>query len=517
MAENIMKRFVSILFILLVSVSAAFSAGGIRVRESIGFFSRILNMEVKYSVCLPEDYFTSGKKYPVVYLLHGLGDDESSWLEYGSISQEADRLAEQHEICQMIFVMPQGFRNYYVNDYAGTFLYQDMFTKELVPLIDSLYRTIPDALHRAAMGYSMGGFGALILPLKHPELFSVCVPLSISIRTDSQYMTEDGSEWDQQWGRLFGGVGTAGEARITDYYRKNCPFHIFADEPTEKFSKLRIYICNGDDEHTLCRSNEELHILMRNRSVPHEYRVRNGGHEFAFWRDAVPDGLRFISDSFNGKSYRGDQKAEREVKPVKLIMCKGYDIMLPREYEETDRYYPVIGITGSFSYEEKAKIAGLICSLAEKAELAPVIVVFTSDDLAAKSLNDIINEAGRNYRIRQGYRFRAVIAFGSPGADVFKSAVDSLIFTCCSIFDSKPDPDYCSEQIKENEQIRRTWFYICSPDKGRNYAENGELHILLRESDIYHEYRVSEGTGGFDWFFSGLAGSLNFSLEKIHH
>lgn len=161
--------------------------------------SKILGQEVKYSIILPENYQTKKERYPVVYLLHGLGDNESSWLEYGRASQIIDGATNRGDIIPMIYVMPQGFRNYYVNDYTGKFLYEDMFIKEFVPFIDKHYRTIPDKKHRNP-GLSDGGFGALILPLRNPDVFTVSVPLSISVRTDQQYMTEDASGWDDQWG-----------------------------------------------------------------------------------------------------------------------------------------------------------------------------------------------------------------------------------------------------------------------------------------------------------------------------
>ncbi len=137
-----------LLFILALSPFAMTSANGNkRVMEGLTMSSHALGQEVRYSVVLPQDYFRSKKSYPVVYLLHGLGDDESSWLEYGRITQIADDAVSQKEIVPMIFIMPQGFRNYYVNDYAGTFRYEDMFINEFVPYIDKTYRTVPNSQH----------------------------------------------------------------------------------------------------------------------------------------------------------------------------------------------------------------------------------------------------------------------------------------------------------------------------------------------------------------------------------
>ena len=513
-----MKRILFLISLLFISTQILPAQENMRVRESLGFFSKILNQEVNYSVSLPIDYFTSEASFPVVYLLHGLGDDETSWLEYGRITQTSDRMEEAKEIIPMIFIMPQGFTNYYVNDYAGTFLYQDMFVKELVPLIDSLYRTLRDNNQRALMGYSMGGFGAMVLPLKHPDIFNVAVPLSISIRTDEQYKTEYAAEWDQQWGRLFGGVGKTGDKRITEYYRQNSPFHIIKNEDLQKFKKLKVYIDNGDDENTLCRSNEELHILMRNLAFPHEFRVRDGGHEFVFWKEALPQGLRFISDAFEGKDYRGDLPAPNPPKrkySLNIIEKQNYSLILPEEYAVSDRKYPVVYFMGKFSREEKVKVGGIVGGLMESGSLPPLIMVFLNEN---KDIQGVLTETENSYRIRNGYRFRAVVGYEREGKTSLNLCLDSLQFTCCALFNTNPDYKYAEQLLKmrDHKTISRTWYYIDSPDKGIHFTENGFLHILFRESDLYHEYRVREGQGGFDWFLEGLPEALIFTQEKIH-
>ena len=297
-----------ILFAFVLSGLSGFTQGmNKRIMESLSMYSTLLSREIKYTICLPEDYYTGNKRYPVVYLLHGLGDNESAWLEYGQISQIADAELRKREIVPMIFVMPQGFRSYYVNDYAGVFPYQDMFIQELIPFIDSTYRTKAERKSRAALGYSMGGFGALVLPLKYSGLFSASVPLSVSIRTDEQYMSEDSTGWNEQWGRLFGGTGITGSQRITAYYRQNSPLPMLAEQDVTQWKGLKIFLDCGDDEQTLAFSNEALHKILSERGIPHEYRVGDGGHSFSYWREALPNGLRFISDAFQGKPYRGDR------------------------------------------------------------------------------------------------------------------------------------------------------------------------------------------------------------------
>ena len=518
-----MKRLLTsylVFFVLLNTLMAQ----DVRIMESLNFFSKILGQEVKYSICLPEDYFKGHHSYPVVYLLHGLGDDQTSWLEYGQISQIADKAVRNGEIAPMIFVMPQGFRSYYVNDFDGEFKYMDMFVQELIPLIDSQYRTIADSQHRATMGYSMGGYGALILPLKNPEMIGICVPLSISIRTDQQYMTEDVKGWDEQWGRIFGGVGASGNDRITDYYKLNNPFHILSQNDLSKLSRLKIYIDNGDKEQTLCRSNEELHILMRNLNIHHEFRVRDGGHSFQYWCSALPNSIRFISDAFDMKSYRGDLKSKAatsqlsEKQLMKLtISNEPVYAFVPFEYETTNRLYPVLYLTGNFSEPQRISISGLVNRKIESNEVCPMLLVFLPES-ALVQIKMTLSQLEEIIRIRPGYRFRALAGFQDEALKVFNDAANQEQFSSCILADGFFAKDSISNLITKikPKTLDHTALYIDAPDKGKFYEGNGNAHILLRDKDILHEYRVREGVGGFDWFLTGLPEIIVFTSNKFH-
>lgn len=526
-----MRRITLLVFAFLFTICNSFAGDGLRIMESLVMKSRILRQDVKFSVCLPVNYYDGNQSYPVVYLLHGLGDDETAWLEYGQISQSSEHLAEKGEIVPMIFIMPQGYRNYYVNDYKGTFLYQDMFVKELVPYIDSLFRTIADKQHRALMGYSMGGFGALILHLEHPDIFGSAVPLSISIRTDEQYMTEDASEWDEQWGRLFGGPGLNGADRITEYYKQNNPFYIIPELSPDDFKNYHIYIDNGDKEQTLCRSNEELHILMREMNFPHEYRVRNGGHSFEYWCSALPNALRFISDAFEAKSYRGDLipdtypfvVSENELKTL-IINNKQIYACVPAEYEYTSRLYPVLYFAGNFTLPECLAISESVNKEIEKNDICPMLVVFLPEKVAGQ-VKTILPELEAKLRIRPGYRFRSLAGFQDAAQEVCDIAINRERFSSVLIADGYLDKDSISDLLHamKPDALERTPFFIYSPDKGRYYEGNGNLHMILRDMNIKHEYRVAEGggglvwmIGGFDWMIGGFEEILKFVAINFH-
>ena len=144
-----------------------------RYTQDLVMHSEIMGTDIKYSVLLPASYVADkDKKYPVVYMLHGLGDDHNSWNgKYLTANSKIKTLESSGKISEMIYIFPDGFTSYYCNYYTGKYNYMDMFINELVPHVDANYRTIPDREHRSITGYSMGGFGAMVLPEKHPETF----------------------------------------------------------------------------------------------------------------------------------------------------------------------------------------------------------------------------------------------------------------------------------------------------------------------------------------------------------
>ncbi|MCU0371139.1 MAG: alpha/beta hydrolase-fold protein [Bacteroidales bacterium] len=519
-----MRRAALLTIFVLFAFGLSFAQGGLRIMESLVMPSRILNQDVKFSVCLPPGYYKGDRSYPVVYLLHGLGDDEASWLEYGRISQFASTATEMGDIVPMIFVMPQGFRTYYVNDYKGSFLYQDMFVKEFVPYIDSMFRTRADSQYRGLMGYSMGGFGALVLHLQYPGIFGSAVPLSISIRTDEQYITEYGPEWDEQWGRLFGAVGIEGPGRITDYYKKNNPFHIIPDIPSSEYNKFRIYIDNGDKEQTLCRSNEELHILMRNLNFPHEFRVREGGHSFSYWCSALPDGLRFISDAFEGKPYRGDAALESNWPvyvdyEVENIVIDNEPVLYyaPSEYHLSSRLYPVLYLAGDFTGTQSFQLIETVNSLVASNEITPMLVVF----IPARLLDQysvIIPILEEKLRIRKGYRFRALAGYQGAAEEVCDIVMKREQFSSCILADGYLNKETVARMLEEMhpDALKKTPFFIYAPDKGDYFEGNGNMHMIMRDRELKHEYRVSEGEGGFEWVVGGWEEMIKFAAINFH-
>src|SRR5690606_36340125 len=108
-------------------------------------------------------------------------------------------------------------------------------------------------------------------------------------------------------------------------------------------------------------------------------------HSFTYWRDALPNGLRFISDAVEGKTYRGDvkilSKPANVASAAKRVQEEKYEVLLPAEYAKTQRLYPVLYITGDFSPAVKEKISVQINTFINSGSLIPLITVFISKDV----------------------------------------------------------------------------------------------------------------------------------------
>src|SRR5207237_7448278 len=138
-----------------------------KVIEENAVKSTILKKDVPYAIYLPSDYGTSERTYPVIYLLHGLGDNHGSWIQYGEVNRYADKAIAEGTIPPMIIVMPEGDSSFYINSYDGKEMYEDFFIKEFMPSVEKTYRIKAEKKYRGIAGLSMGGYGTLIYSLKY--------------------------------------------------------------------------------------------------------------------------------------------------------------------------------------------------------------------------------------------------------------------------------------------------------------------------------------------------------------
>ena len=286
-----MNRFFALLFVAVFALPA-FSQTG-KVIESLKFESKLVGYPVEYSVYLPADYETSNRSYPVLYLLHGYSDDETGWIQFGEANSVADKAIASGDATSCIIVMPDGKVTWYANSFDGKDLWEDMFIKEFIPFIEKQYRIRQQKQFRAIAGLSMGGNGALLLSMRHTELFSSCVTMSAGTFTDEEISAN--KQYDNYFGSIYGPKPATG---VSDYWKAYSPLHLLDSVERDKIKSVRFYIDCGDDDF-LYKGNSALHVKMRDLGIPHEYRVRNGGHEWSYWRTGLYDGLKFISQEFH--------------------------------------------------------------------------------------------------------------------------------------------------------------------------------------------------------------------------
>jgi enterochelin esterase-like enzyme len=278
----------SVLILILPSVLSAQTG---KVFDNLILQSKILNMDRKYSVYLPPDYETSNRSYPVLYLLHGSGDDQTGWVQFGEVHYIADKAIKEGKSTPLIIVMPDANtgRKGYFNTMNGDFLYEDFFFKEFIPFIEKKYRIRAEKQYRAVAGLSMGGGGTLIYALHHPEMFAAACPLSASVRTRTRPTGPNRLSADT--------VGLSRE-QIDAYNRKHDAIYLIENMPDDQKAQVHWYIDVGDDDF-LYEGNSLLHIAMRQKGIPHEFRIRDGEHNWAYWRGSLPEVLEFISRGFH--------------------------------------------------------------------------------------------------------------------------------------------------------------------------------------------------------------------------
>ena len=261
--------------------------------------SAILNKTVKYTVYVPADYETSERSYPVVYLLHGYSDDNTGWLQFGEINRLADAAINDGAIPPMIIVMPNGDSSWYINSYDGKEKYEDFFIKEFMPTVEKAFRIKAEKRYRGIAGLSMGGYGTLIYSLKHPELFSAAAPLSAAIFDDGTLEQTPDDRYATVFGQLYG-RGLKGKERLNTAWYANSVFKLVETKSADDLKKVRYWIDCGDDDF-LSKGNCQLHIALVDKAVPHEFRMRDGAHNWTYWRTGIINALSFIGDGFHQK------------------------------------------------------------------------------------------------------------------------------------------------------------------------------------------------------------------------
>jgi enterochelin esterase-like enzyme len=260
-----------------------------RVQDNLTLSSEILGGERKYAIYLPPDYDVSARSYPVLYLLHGAGDDQTGWVQFGEVLHIADKAIREGNATPMVIVMPDAStgRRGYFNDISGEWRYEDFFFEEFIPYVEDTYRIKGEKRYRAVAGLSMGGGGAFMYALHRPDMFSSAAPLSAYLGPLTIEDLKNRLEDTQ-----------ASDSEIEAYFNRHSALQLIQSMPDDQREAVRWYIDCGDDDF-LAEGNSLAHIAMRKREIPHEYRVRDGAHNWTYWRESLPVVLEFVSQAFH--------------------------------------------------------------------------------------------------------------------------------------------------------------------------------------------------------------------------
>jgi S-formylglutathione hydrolase FrmB len=246
--------------------------------------SKLMGRSMPYRIILPKSYSTSKqKRYPVVYLLHGLFGSNENWTTLTKLPSYAENY-------EFIIVNPEGENGWYVDSpTVAANRYESYIIKELVPAIDAKYRTNAERNGRAVAGLSMGGYGALKYGVKYPEMFALAGSFSGALGAATFKST--GGVMDAIFKSInesFGPVGS--ETR-----KANDLFGLFKDVSPERIKTLPFIYLDCGTEDFLFQNNKEFDVLLIEKKVPHEFRERPGGHEWPYWDAQVAEFLRIAN------------------------------------------------------------------------------------------------------------------------------------------------------------------------------------------------------------------------------
>ena len=275
-----------LLFVSALSVSVFTLTAKSRIEE-FSLKSEELGVEKKYAVYLPDGYDESTEKYPVLYLLHGAKGTHLSWVETerGNMQAIVDAEIASGRCRKMIVVMPnasgEGEKNAGKN--MGYFNvkgwhYMDFFFEEFIPHIDKKFKSLATKDGRAVAGLSMGGGGSVVYAQRHPEIFAACY--STSGLLDHRYRPSIPDYYDVGW------LYSVAQTSPVEYLRNATA------EELEKLRSVRWMLDCGDDDKIIF-TNLEFFKEMHREKLPVEFRVRDGKHNWVFWRESLPEILAF--------------------------------------------------------------------------------------------------------------------------------------------------------------------------------------------------------------------------------
>src|SRR6478752_8060821 len=282
-----MKKSASLFIIFIILTTGSFASSV----DTITISSKVMNKSYKAVIVLPSTYTKSANQFPVLYLLHGGYGHFDDWIRKMPDSTLLQRLSDQYNL---IIVMPEGeIFSYYLNSEVNTgSQFETYITKEVIEKIDADYRTIKDKKGRAITGLSMGGYGALYLSARHPDLFCAAGSMSGALNPDMQLW-----KLPEEARKAIKGEFEKILGPIENYPQRYADASVINMADKIKTNKLAIIFDDGVDDF-LIEANRELHRRLVFNGTPHDYSERPGGHTWDYWQNSLPYHVLFFSKVF---------------------------------------------------------------------------------------------------------------------------------------------------------------------------------------------------------------------------
>ena len=248
------------------------------------FQSRSLGREMKYRIVLPSDYQTSSRRYPVLYLLHGLTGHYEDW-------ESRTHLDDYLAGLPLIVAMPEGGDSWYANSASQPAeKWEDYIIKDFIAEIDRQFRTIQTRHARAIAGLSMGGYGAMKFALKYPGTFIFAVSFSGAevVVHDPNYKIPFGQKYVDQIHDIFGDgmTPTRTDNDIFELAKKRTP------------AQLPYLVVTCGTEDGLLASNREFVAVLQQQKIRYEYHESAGAHTWQYWDEQLPYSLSLLMDRY---------------------------------------------------------------------------------------------------------------------------------------------------------------------------------------------------------------------------
>lgn len=278
---------------LLALVIAFFSASALYAQgraECSVIKSQILARPVRYCAFLPASFDKDKtRRYPVLYFLHGLGDNEQSLLNSGGWDLISE-LRSQGKVGDFIVLAPSAGHTFYINSENGKVRYEDFFMKEFVPQMEKKYRAEGTRATRGITGVSMGGYGALRLGFKYPDDFAA---VSAQMPALITYLPNNiSSEAPDSPGSLLGDV--FGSPFSREYFTRNNVFYFARTDSAASLKRISIYFNVGNnDDYGFEQGAQQLDRILKDRGIPHQFHIYPGRHSVEFVVRYFPEVIEF--------------------------------------------------------------------------------------------------------------------------------------------------------------------------------------------------------------------------------